>query len=116
MTMPPWIAAAGTDWESTLTVQDASGVAINLTGASLEWRWDVPGTADAHVYTDAERITLGDDPGVILLALSPTDTRQLYGSLWETAVVVDYGDGRRREYLRRQFRFVREIAPDAAGS
>lgn len=117
MTPDPWTAAAGTDWTTTLTILAADGTAVDLAGASLEWRWDaLPAAEDARVYTDAGRIRLGAATGEIELELSPTDTRELYGEVWTTAVVVDFGDGRRREYIRRAFQIRREIAQGETGS
>ena len=88
------IARAGDTFTRTLTWTDADGDPVDLTDASVEFslasRYADP---IIYQYEDTDEASITDEAGgVITLALSPEQTRELAGRAWRYEVTVTLAD------------------------
>ena len=91
-------ARAGDTFKRTLTWTEDDGTPINLTGASVEW--SLAARATEYQYEDVTQASISDPiAGEITLALTPTETRALYGHAWSYEVTITLLDTTRTTIL-----------------
>ena len=101
-------ARAGDTFTRVLTWTEEDTTPINLAGASIEWSLAARGTATK--YEDTTQASITDAAaGEITLALTPTETRALYGRAWAYEVTVTLSTGARTTILQGHLAVAKEV-------
>lgn len=101
-------ARAGDTFAYTILAADADGVAIDLTGGSVEW--SIKSGDIEHQYIDNAQASITTPAsGEITLTLTPTETRALAGLIWRYEITITYVDGTRQTVLHGFLSFASEV-------
>jgi hypothetical protein len=94
-----------------LTWSEDDGTPIDLTGASVEWSL-VAGATEFQYIDSAEAGITDATAGVVTLALTPTQTRELVatGYTWRYEVTITLADSSRETILHGVLSIAREAA------
>jgi len=103
------VARAGDTFTRVLTWTESDGTAIDLTGGSVEWSL-TDGTTTTTYEDETEASITTPASGEITLALTPTQTRALFGSVWRYEVTITDSGGLRTTLLEGLLTVGREVA------
>ena len=104
------VARAGDTFTRVLTWTESDGTtAIDLTGASVEWSL-TDGTTVITYEDETEASITTPASGEVTLALTPTQTRALFGSAWRYEVTITDAGGLRTTLIEGLLTVGREVA------
>jgi hypothetical protein len=104
------VARAGDSFERTLTWTEDNGTPISLVGASVEWSLS-NGSVETKYEDSAEASITDDANGEVQLSLTPTQTRALYGTVWQYEVTITFASGTRTTILDGSLMVGAEVLP-----